>query len=436
MVWPLAALYLLLLAGLATGLVLLEGVGAVGVLLAVAGLAAALLIALAALRWRTEGLARAISSLARGETAPLPQGPDSLVDALSEAGETLRQARRQSELYRAALEASADAILALDEEGRVRFANAAAATVLERPREELLGRPLAWALPDERALATLRAARQEGRRRSATLERPQRRYLRMTVTPLSRGDWATLVALQELTELKRTEQVRRDFVANVSHELRTPLASLKAAIETLQEGALADPAVAQDFLARAASEVDRLVSLVEELLELSQLEAGVLPLSRRTVDAGELLQRAVERMRPQAERKGLRLLARDAPGLPSLNADAERLERAILNLLDNAIKFTPAGGTVEASVAPCPEGVLITVRDTGPGIEREDLPRIFERFYKADRSRQSGGAGLGLAIARHIVEAHGGRIWADSRPGHGTTFSILLPAGPSPGPSP
>jgi len=144
----------------------------------------------------------------------------------------------------------------------------------------------------------------------------------------------------------------------------------------------------------------------------------------------------VERMRPQAERKGLRLLAHDAPGLPSLSADAERLERAILNLLDNAIKFTPAGGTVEASVAPCPEGVLITVRDTGPGIEREDLPRIFERFYKADRSRQSGGAGLGLAIARHIVEAHGGRIWAESQPGLGATFSILLPAGPSPGPSP
>jgi two-component system phosphate regulon sensor histidine kinase PhoR len=249
----------------------------------------------------------------------------------------------------------------------------------------------------------------------------------MTVTPLSRGDWATLVALQELTELRRTEQVRRDFVANVSHELRTPLASLKAAIETLQEGALADPAVAQDFLARAASEVDRLVSLVEELLELSQLEAGVLPLSRRPVDAGELLQRAVERMRPQAERKGLRLLAHDAPGLPSLSADAERLERAILNLLDNAIKFTPAGGTVEASVAPCPEGVLITVRDTGPGIEREDLPRIFERFYKADRSRQSGGAGLGLAIARHIVEAHGGRIWAESQPEQGATFAFALP---------
>ncbi len=163
------------------------------------------------------------------------------------------------------------------------------------------------------------------------------------------GEWVALVVFHDMTEARRVEQTRRDFVANVSHELRTPLASIKSVIETLQSGALDDQAAAQDFLSRADAEVDRLVQMVEELLELSRLESGQVPLAKEPVDMGDVLGRAVERLRPQAEKKGLSLTLEVAPDLPPVIGDAERLERAAVNLLHNAIKFTPDGGSVRVS---------------------------------------------------------------------------------------
>jgi two-component system phosphate regulon sensor histidine kinase PhoR len=246
------------------------------------------------------------------------------------------------------------------------------------------------------------------------------------------GEWVALVVFHDITEARRLEQTRRDFVANVSHELRTPLASIKSVIETLQSGALNEEAVAQDFLSRADAEVDRMVQIVEELLELSRLESGQVPLAKEPVDMGSVLSRAVERLRPQAEKKGLSLTLEQAPDLPPVIGDADRLERVALNLIHNAIKFTPDGGSVGVSATLAEAAIKVEVSDSGVGIATEDLPRIFERFYKADRARGSGGGtGLGLAVVKHIVEAHGGTVSVESREGHGSTFRFFLPTASS-----
>jgi two-component system phosphate regulon sensor histidine kinase PhoR len=268
--------------------------------------------------------------------------------------------------------------------------------------------------------------------------------------PLVRSSRPTgLVVLQDVTELRRLERVRRDFVANISHELRTPLASIKLLVETLRSAVHEDPRAADDFLQRIDVELDRLTHMVRELLELSRIESGQVKLKREAVSVPDLLERAASRLRPQAERSGLNLtVCTSSDGdLPPVYADAERIEQVLVNLLHNAIKFTPAGGQITVRAEPHEEGVCISVQDTGIGIPPEDLPRIFERFYKVDKARaspgalatarpdrsgadprQEGGTGLGLAIARHVVQAHGGRIWASSQPGQGSTFYFTLPA--------
>ena len=222
----------------------------------------------------------------------------------------------------------------------------------------------------------------------------------------------------------------REFVGNVSHELRTPLASLKALAETLEEGALDDPPAARDFLAQMHVEVDSLTQLVQELLELSRIESGQVPLKRESISPKDLLHTAERRLRRQAERLGLTLAVADESDtpLPDVSADPHLVERVLLNLVHNALKFTPHGGSVHLSASPHPAGVSFSVQDTGIGLPAEELDRIFERFHKVDRSRASRGTGLGLAIAKHIVQAHGGTIWAQSEgDSHGTTIRFTLP---------
>jgi two-component system phosphate regulon sensor histidine kinase PhoR len=328
----------------------------------------------------------------------------------------------------AALNSSTDAVLAVNAEGRIAFANQAAQRLFSRTLKELLGNPFVWVMPDEPLVDALRASREEGGRETRIVERPNRQFLQVTATPIiGGGEWSALVVAHDLSEIKRVEQVRRDFVANVSHELRTPLASIKSVIETLQGGALDDEATAQDFLARADAEVDRLVLMVEELLELSRIESGEVPLAREPVEMAAVVSQAAERMRPQAERQGIELSLDLPPDLPRVTGDADRLERAAVNLIQNAIKFTPGGGSIRISAAALDGAVEVAVRDTGAGIPPEDLPRVFERFYKADRSRGGRGSGLGLAVVKHTVEAHGGRVVAESELGRGSTFRFTVP---------
>ncbi|MCK4450005.1 MAG: PAS domain-containing sensor histidine kinase, partial [Anaerolineae bacterium] len=176
------------------------------------------------------------------------------------------------------------------------------------------------------------------------------------------------------------------------------------------------------------TEVDAMTQMVQELLELSRIESGQVPLRLKPTPVADIVLPPVERLRTQAERAGLRLTVDLPPNLPPLLADVERVQQVVTNLAHNGIKFTPSGGRVTLSAEPVGDEVVISVRDTGVGIPPDDLPRIFERFYKADRARSGGGTGLGLAIAKHIVLAHGGRVWATSVEGKGSTFYVALPA--------
>jgi two-component system phosphate regulon sensor histidine kinase PhoR len=186
--------------------------------------------------------------------------------------------------------------------------------------------------------------------------------------------------------------------------------------------------VAQRFLDRMETEVEALTQMVQELLELSRIESGRAPMRLMPTPVADVVFPPVERLRPQAERAGLSISVDLPSDLPPVLADAERAQQVITNLVHNAIKFTPSGGQVTLSAQPIGQEVILSVRDTGMGIPADDLPRIFERFYKADRARSGGGTGLGLAIAKHIVQAHGGRIWAESVEGQGSTFWVALPA--------
>jgi two-component system phosphate regulon sensor histidine kinase PhoR len=241
------------------------------------------------------------------------------------------------------------------------------------------------------------------------------------------------MVLTNLSRQRYLETVRRDFVSNISHELRTPLASLKALTETLQSGALDDPPAAQRFLQRMETEVDALTQMVAELLELSRIESGRVPMEMRQTRAQDIITSSVDRLRMQAERARLKLIIDLPEDLPEISADPARLEQVMVNLLHNAIKFTPPGGEIcirarttvdESTQKPV---LIFSVQDTGVGIPADMLPRIFERFYKGDRARSGGGTGLGLAIARHTVEAHQGKIWAESETGKGSTFYFSIP---------
>jgi two-component system, OmpR family, phosphate regulon sensor histidine kinase PhoR len=341
------------------------------------------------------------------------------------------EASQERSRLMAAINSSVDAVVATDRESTVTFANAAVQELLGRAPEEIAGRPFVWTMPDAEVIEGLRASRERGESSSYVIERPNRKFLRAIITPIVGGGvWSSLVVFHDLTDVKRVEQVRRDFVANVSHELRTPLAAIKSVIETLEGGAAADPQVARDFLQRADGEVDRLVQMVEELLELSRIESGELSMTREPVDLGAAVQSAVERLRPQAEKASVALSVEIAVGVPRVSGDRVSLERAIVNLINNAIKFTPEGGVVRVLAWPDGAGVKIEVSDNGSGIEPQDLPRVFERFYKADRARRAGGTGLGLAVVKHTAEAHGGRVEAESRLGEGSSFRIWLPASP------
>jgi len=318
-----------------------------------------------------------------------------------------------------------DGVLIADPDGRVQFANPAAERLM---REEPIGHSVAETLRHHQLIQAWQRSQDSGEMQIESVELPaSRQFLQLIVIPDRYSHGGSLLLIQDLTRLRRLETVRRDFVSNLSHELRTPLASLKALTETLQDGALDDPPAARHFLDQMTTEVDALTQMVAELLELSRIESGQVALDLKPVEAFELLLSASERMRLQVERAGLSLRVDCPPGLPKVRADAARLGQVLVNLIHNAVKFTHPGGEV-ALLAEAIDGAMrFAVRDSGVGIPSDDLSRIFERFYKSDRSRSGGGTGLGLSIARHIVEAHGGRIWAESREGEGSCFFFAIP---------
>jgi two-component system phosphate regulon sensor histidine kinase PhoR len=272
-----------------------------------------------------------------------------------------------------------------------------------------------------------RRCQQTGEIQSESVELPARRqFLQLIAIPDTHAS-GSLLLVQDLTRVRRLETVRRDFISNISHELRTPLASLKALTETLQSGALADPDAGPRFLGRINAEVDALTQMAQELLDLSRIESGQVELILAPLAPKSLITSAAERMRMQAERAGLKLSIKCEDELQNIRADKSRLEQVLVNLIHNAVKFTKPGGEIVIEAGSATGGIRFAVRDTGVGIPAESLSRIFERFYRVDKSRTGSGTGLGLSISKHIIEAHGGRIWAESDEGRGSVFYFVIP---------
>jgi two-component system phosphate regulon sensor histidine kinase PhoR len=394
------------------------------------------------LGWRYFNLRRNLASFTRTirrnaenslSLTNLPEDKKGLED-LSSAVKTLVMAEQErfahldTERTRlaAVLEQMTDGVLIADAEGRIQFTNPAAEKLFETPAA--LGHTVAEVIRQHQLVQAWRLSQETGETQEESVELPARRlFLQLVVLP-DKATGGSLLLVQNLTRVRRLETVRRDFISNVSHELRTPLASLKALTETLQEGALEDPTAAHRFLGRIETEVDALTQMATELLELTRIESGQVPLETKPLTPSKLLNSAADRMRAQAERAGLILRVEVPNRIPMIQADPSRLEQVLVNLIHNAIKFTRPGGVVELSASVEGEFVRFTVRDNGAGIPEHDLERIFERFYKADHARSGGGTGLGLSIARHIVEAHGGKIWAESAEGRGSTFFFIVPA--------
>ena len=382
-----------------------------------------------AARMATGRLDARVRVTSRDEVGELGRVFNRMADRLEETFGAISAERNR---LAAILETVADGLVIVDRSGRVVVLNRAAERLLGIGAEQATGEPFITVARDYE-LATL-LARPEGGSQVIELGRP-RRQVRAVTAAIPGPEAQRVLLLQDVTELRRLESVRRDFVANVSHELRTPIAAIKAVVETLEAGALEDPPAARAFLRRLDDEVDRLTQMVRELLELSRIESGQAEVRPRPYPLATLLRGAVDRLRPLAERAGLELRLALPPELPDVMADPERIDQVLANLLHNAVKFTPPEGRVELRAA-APNGpeegtVAISVADSGIGIPPDELDRVFERFFKTDRSRSGGGTGLGLAIAKHLVQAHGGDIWAESDGAHGTTFTFTLPiAGP------
>lgn len=323
------------------------------------------------------------------------------------------------------LEQMIDGVLIIDKHGLIQFANPAALKLFET--SNALGHSVTEVVRNHQLVDAWRRCQQTREVQSESVELTGRRHFLQIVAIPDTHAGGSLLLVQDLTRVRRLETVRRDFISNVSHELRTPLASLKALTETLQSGALADPEAGPRFLGRISTEVDALTQMAQELLDLSRIESGQVELILSPIKPKELLTSALDRMKMQAERAGLKLSIKCDDDLPSIHADKSRLEQVLVNLIHNAVKFTKPGGEVILEAESVLGGAQFAVRDTGVGIPAESLSRIFERFYRVDRSRTGSGTGLGLSISKHIVEVHGGRIWAESEEGRGSVFYFVIP---------
>jgi two-component system phosphate regulon sensor histidine kinase PhoR len=396
---------------------------------------AIIFLAAAWFAWRYYDLKRRLNeyaSLVRNRQNNLPidvKGLENLSNAIASLQTTfnlqLSTLDSQTARLSTVLEQLTDGVLIADSHGQVQFANPAARKLFDTKTP--LNHSVAEVIRNHQLIETWRRCQQTREMQSESVELPMRRqFLQLIAIPDSH-EGGSLLLVQDLTRVRRLETVRRDFISNVSHELRTPLASLRALTETLQNGALSDPTAGPRFLGRISTEVDALTQMAQELLDLSRIESGQVELVLAPVSPKQLLLTAMDRMKMQAERAGLKLSLGCADDLPHVRADRARLEQVLVNLIHNAVKFTKPGGEISLEAGSVIGAIRCAVRDTGAGIPAESLSRIFERFYRVDASRTGSGTGLGLSISKHIIEAHGGKIWAESEEGRGSVFYFEIP---------
>ncbi|HEX9761358.1 MAG TPA: ATP-binding protein [Candidatus Acidoferrales bacterium] len=346
---------------------------------------------------------------------------------------TLREERNRSS---AILRSMLEGVAVVDGEERVVFCNERFCQIVESSPEGCTGRTLVEIARLPELLEVVRAALKgtEGANGEVAVGTLRPRHFDVVASPVRPTEAGgrvagAVVVLHDITELVRLERVRRDFVANVSHELKTPLTAIQGFAETLLGGAMNDASTARRFLDIIREHATRMSHLTEDLLELSQIEAGRLKLQFAAVKMEDLVESCVDTTRVRAARKNIEISVDCPPGLPAAHADASRLREVLQNLLDNAVQYSVEGGRINVSVAAANAELRVTVADTGIGIPQAEQQRIFERFYRVDaaRSREEGGTGLGLSIAKHIVEAHGGRIGVESEVGRGSRFSFTVP---------
>lgn len=406
------------------------------------------------LAWQAVRRAQAVRAgiaMLREATAQLPEGDlpgmstapgvdlARLAAALDEMNSRVREQLGKLEHDRdrlgAVFTSMRDAVIALGKTGRIALINPVAERLFEVRADEVVGKSVLVVIRHHDLAKAMHTTMERGI--PATLEfetfEVPPRHFQAEVAPVHsvRGELSGAVAvLHDVTELRRLERVRTEFVANVSHELRTPITSIKGFLETLLDGAMNDPDTCRHFLTVLSDEADRLTHLVNDLLDLSRLEEDLSTPVMEILDLQAEAEWAIELMAPLAHEKGLSIEQTITDPL-LVPAQQEMLRQALINLLDNAIKYTPAGGRVwiEGTASNDGSQALISICDTGPGIPSEHLGRLFERFYRVDkaRSRAVGGTGLGLSIVKHIVERHGGKVWAESKLGKGSRFTISLP---------
>jgi len=362
------------------------------------------------------------------ELADLADAVGGMVAQLGQTIHTLTDERNQSA---AILGSMVEGVAVVGGDERILYCNQAFEQILELPQGSSQGKKLVEGLRQADLVTAVRQVLPGGDEVTGEVEvgTVRRRSFSVTAAPVRAAEASSAVlVLHDITELRRLERVRRDFVANVSHEFKTPLTAIQGFAETLLGGALDDKANRKRFVEIIREHARRLARLTDDLLKLSRIEAGRLDLESRPVSVAGLVNGCVETARLNAESRGLRIVVELPEGLPPVRGDAVQLDEVLQNLIDNALQYTPSGGRIDVTAYSNGHEVIFTVADTGIGIPESDLERIFERFYRVDaaRSREAGGTGLGLSIARHIVDAHGGRIWVESAVGQGSRFRFSI----------
>jgi two-component system phosphate regulon sensor histidine kinase PhoR len=353
--------------------------------------------------------------------------------ALDNPAEAYQVAIRERDLYRQIIDTMSDAVIAVDPEGRIIAINHFAKELLNLREEHLLvpyQSALAQSELQEALAQALSGSSGKGEFEISRDDDESPLTIRFDAQSQVGGVGATLV-LHDVTEIRRLERMRQDFVSNVSHELRTPVSIIRAHAETLQSGAIRTPQQAGQFLDAIARSAERLSTLVSDLLDLSRIETGNYHFRREFVEFAQICASVSDATAQTARQRKAELSFEFADGLKVLS-DPSALEQILVNLVENAIKYGPEGGVVEVVAAPDKDVVRIEVRDHGPGIAREHRSRVFERFYRVDpgRSRAAGGTGLGLSIVRHLAEAMGGSAGVDGRASGGSVFWVAFPTEP------